>query len=343
MSDPIVSGRFCRIHDGRPFAATVRVRVERRSGSPGVSLDLTGSGVSRQGDVESPSGPCEAWRQAAREGAAFALRAVGASDAQVTIVSIEGRSATDTTAATVAAAAADAVHQAFGVAPTRERDLRLAALVANSWAAPDRVPNLDAEVDGLDSELHLWTRPGVLAGSVGGPGRPPAQRPGDPSANRFALGLAGLALLSALQGAWFAERLGGVEDLGACLASALALVAVVTGFVARSVRSATAIATVVFGSSLLGLWVGEREARNAFHTCFAEGPEVLAALHEWKDATGEFPERLTELGIRLPCRRWLRGTLLRYRRADGGFYLSFSDWLVHHAADQTSVGFDGSK
>lgn len=148
MSKEMATGKFRRIHEGRPFAAIVTISVERPSREPGVRLDLCGSGFRSQGDMESapPQGPYEDWREAAVRGAAFALRLASAVDACVTITAIEGRAFTDTTAATVAAAAVDAVCQALGVTPPEEVQRRLTALVLQSWSAPERVPDLEAEL-----------------------------------------------------------------------------------------------------------------------------------------------------------------------------------------------------
>jgi len=143
-----VTGRFSRIHAGLPFAALVTVSVERPTSAPGVCLELSGSGFESQGIIESApsSGPYEDWRQAALQGVAFGLRLATVNDARVAVKAIEGRAGTDTTAATVAAAAFIAVCQAFGFVPAGEVQRGLEALVFRSWSTPERVPDLDAEL-----------------------------------------------------------------------------------------------------------------------------------------------------------------------------------------------------
>ena len=88
----------------------------------------------------------------------------------------------------------------------------------------------------------------------------------------------------------------------------------------------------------LGLRVG-----GTYNLCLTSGQPVLSALRAHRTVTGSFPDRLSELPMRMPCQRWVRGTLLEYQRTSSGFRLEFSDWLTSHSADETSSGFRASK
>lgn len=146
MTAPCIIGRFHRIHAGLPFVAAVTVSVERPASEPGVRLELKGRGFTSQGAIESapPSGPYEDWRSAALHGVAFALRVASVCDARVVVMSIEGRTGTDTTAATVAAAAFIAVCGAVGFVPEADLQRRMDAVVFRSWSTPERTPDFGA-------------------------------------------------------------------------------------------------------------------------------------------------------------------------------------------------------
>lgn len=151
--------------------------------------------------------------------------------------------------------------------------------------------------------------------------------------------LLGAGLMSLLVGTWFGEGLGGVNGLVAAPSLAILVAVISVVFDWQSVWRTVGIFALALGASLAGWCMGSWEATAAYNACLTDGRSVLTALHQAKGTTGAFPESLSELPGRPPCRRWLRGTLLQYERRNSGFSLRFSDWLVSHSANETSKGF----
>ena len=87
-----------------------------------------------------------------------------------------------------------------------------------------------------------------------------------------------------------------------------------------------------------GWYTGRTIVSRAFNDCVARGETVRVSLEQFRTKHGEFPKDLDRLARRdLPGQRWLRGSILAYRRTPGGYELSFSDWLVTHRATETDA------
>jgi len=73
---------------------------------------------------------------------------------------------------------------------------------------------------------------------------------------------------------------------------------------------------------LAGLGLGERQFARAWDDCIARGETVRAALLA---RDGDYPPRLEDLGIDLPCRCGFRRTILHYLSNERGFQLWFTN------------------
>jgi hypothetical protein len=80
---------------------------------------------------------------------------------------------------------------------------------------------------------------------------------------------------------------------------------------------------------LLGLFLGQRQFDAAWRDCIANGERVRTALLA---LDGEYPNRLEELPIELPCHCGFRRTILHYLSNDRGFRL----WMTNER--ETWVG-----
>jgi hypothetical protein len=73
---------------------------------------------------------------------------------------------------------------------------------------------------------------------------------------------------------------------------------------------------------LAGLLIGQRQFERAWRDCVARGEQVRIALVE---TNGDYPARLEELDLDLPCRCGLRPTILHYLSNERGFRL----WMTN--------------
>jgi hypothetical protein len=80
-----------------------------------------------------------------------------------------------------------------------------------------------------------------------------------------------------------------------------------------------------------GLIAGQRQFDAAWRDCIANGERVRSALVARQ---GDYPARLEELPIALPCRAGLRRTILHYLSNDRGFRL----WITNDR--ETWMGTD---
>ena len=100
-------------------------------------------------------------------------------------------------------------------------------------------------------------------------------------------------------------------------------------------------ALVMAGLFSAGWYGGIVELERAFEECVARGETVRAALDRHRAATGDYPESLARLPDGpMPGRRLLRPDLMEYRRADGGYELSFSDAVATMSATHERGFFD---
>ena len=130
-----------------------------------------------------------------------------------------------------------------------------------------------------------------------------------------ALAYAGAAFLF---GVSLGERgeLGVVQHL---FAGIIPIASIVLAIVSKQGR-----AYVLFtsGVMLLGLLLGQRQFARAWTDCIANGERVRVALLARGD---DYPARLEDLGIALPCRCVFRPTILRYLANERGFRL----WMTN--------------
>ena len=137
------------------------------------------------------------------------------------------------------------------------------------------------------------------------------------SSSRFiaALAYAGAAFL-------FGLALGERGELGVVqyvFAAVIPLVTIVMTVLAKQGRAyVLATGLVMFG----GLVLGQRQFAHAWDDCLANAGIVRSALLAHSD---DYPARLEDLGIELPCRCGLRPTILHYLSNDRGFRLWFTN------------------
>ena len=80
---------------------------------------------------------------------------------------------------------------------------------------------------------------------------------------------------------------------------------------------------VITGALMLGgLLLGQSQFRHAWEDCLTRGHEVRAALLARE---GDYPTRLEDLGVALPCRAGFRTTILHYLSNERGFRLWMSN------------------
>ena len=131
-----------------------------------------------------------------------------------------------------------------------------------------------------------------------------------------ALAYAGAAFL-------FGMALGERGELGIVqhiFTAVIPLAAIVIAVVAKRNR-AHIVATGT--AMLLGLLLGQRQFERAWNECLTRGHEVRHALLQ---RHGDYPVRLEELDIDLPCRAGFRTTILRYLSNERGFRL----WMTNN-------------
>ena len=87
---------------------------------------------------------------------------------------------------------------------------------------------------------------------------------------------------------------------------------------------------VTGAAMLLGVLLGQRQFDRAWNECLTRGHEVRNALLQ---RDGDFPARLEDLGMELPCRCGLRTTILHYLSNERGFRL----WITNN---REVVSFD---
>jgi len=149
------------------------------------------------------------------------------------------------------------------------------------------------------------------------------------------LGVVLLAIVVLLGGEWLGEGLDDPLDNLLALASLAVTSAIWVAWLfgpgwRRRLVAAFSIATL----ACLGFWSGDRVSTRAFNSCVERAEEVRVALAAHKSRTGRYPGTLQELGVAIPGRRVLRGSILVYEPNGNGYALSFSDWLVTHSATE---------
>ena len=130
-----------------------------------------------------------------------------------------------------------------------------------------------------------------------------------------ALAYAGAAFL-------FGVALGGRGELGVVqhvFTAVIPLAAIVIAVFAKRNRAHIVLTGALM---LLGVLLGQRQFERAWNECLTRGHEVRAALLQ---RDGDYPARLEELDIDLPCRCGFRTTILHYLSNERGFRLWYTD------------------
>jgi hypothetical protein len=130
-----------------------------------------------------------------------------------------------------------------------------------------------------------------------------------------ALAYAGAAFL-------FGVSLGERGELGVVQHLFAAVIPVTSLILAIFSKQGRAYVFLTGGAMLLGLILGQRHFDAAWRDCITNGERVRTALLQ---RDGDYPARLEELGIELPCRCGFRTTILRYLSNDRGFRL----WMTN--------------
>ena len=86
------------------------------------------------------------------------------------------------------------------------------------------------------------------------------------------------------------------------------------------------IAVLATGLAMMGgVLLGQQQFARAWEDCTQGAQIVHTALVDHRARTGDFPSRLEELPIELPCRAGYRKTILHYLSNDRGFRLWYSN------------------
>lgn len=121
----------------------------------------------------------------------------------------------------------------------------------------------------------------------------------------------------------FGMILGERGELGivqSIFAGVIPLATIVMTFVAKQGRAYVLATGLVM---LAGLLLGQHQFSRAWDDCVARADTVRTALLARDD--GDYPARLEDLGIALPCRCGFRPTILHYLANDRGFRLWYSN------------------
>jgi hypothetical protein len=90
-------------------------------------------------------------------------------------------------------------------------------------------------------------------------------------------------------------------------------------------RGARLDVTLTGAAMLAGLLLGQRSFRIAYDECLREGPRVRAAIAGYRAQHDNYPARLEDLDLELPCDCILRDTILHYLSNDRAFRLWISN------------------
>lgn len=135
-----------------------------------------------------------------------------------------------------------------------------------------------------------------------------------------ALAYAGAAFL-------FGLALGERGELGVVQYVFLIMIPIATFVLALFARQGRAEVALTGLAMLGGVWLGQLAFARAFEECRTRAPLVRAAIIQHHARTGDYPARLRDLKIELPCSCVLRKTILHYFGGDRGFVL----WMTNGA------------
>lgn len=137
-----------------------------------------------------------------------------------------------------------------------------------------------------------------------------------------ALAYAGAAFL-------FGMALGERGELGVVQYIFLAVIPLSTIVLAFISREGRAYVFLTGLTMFAGVVTGQKQFERAWGDCLARAEIVRTALLA---TNGDYPARLEELGLDLPCRCGFRTTILHYLSNDRGFRLWFSNDRERHVA-----------
>ena len=144
-----------------------------------------------------------------------------------------------------------------------------------------------------------------------------------------ALAYAGAAFL-------FGVAMGERGELGIVQYVFMAVIPVTAIALTLKARHARFEVMLTGAAMLAGLFLGQRAFREAYAECGAQGPLVAAALVNYRAAHDDYPSRLEQLDLELPCDCILRDTILHYLSNERAFKL----WITN---DAQTVSFTASE
>ena len=133
----------------------------------------------------------------------------------------------------------------------------------------------------------------------------------------------------------FGLALGERGELGVVQYVFTAVIPIATVILAWLSRGARFDVFLTGFAMLAGLLLGQRAFRQAFDRCAAEGEIVRTAIVQYRAQRGDYPSRLEELDLELPCDCILRDTILHYLSNERAFRLWITD-------DRSTVTFTAS-
>ena len=133
-----------------------------------------------------------------------------------------------------------------------------------------------------------------------------------------ALAYAGAAFL-------FGLVLGERGELGVVQYVFLIVIPIATFVLALFARQGRVEVALTGLAMLAGVWLGQLAFARAFDACLTRAPLLRAAIIQHHVRTGDYPTRLQDMQMDLPCSCVLRKTILHYFGGDRGFRL----WMTN--------------
>ena len=133
----------------------------------------------------------------------------------------------------------------------------------------------------------------------------------------------------------FGIALGERGELGVVQYVFIAVIPIATVILAWLSRGARFDVFLTGLAMLAGLLLGQRAFREAYQECGTEGRIVSARIVQYRAHHDDYPSRLEELDMDLPCDCILRDTILHYLSNERAFRL----WITN---DRTTVTFTAS-
>jgi hypothetical protein len=101
----------------------------------------------------------------------------------------------------------------------------------------------------------------------------------------------------------------------------------------RGLAIAILLGLITFGAA----YAGRQCFARAYNGCVGNADDIKGTLDRYRRTRGRYPSRLTDALPQPPCKRCLRGTILRYASDGPHYVMSFSDAVVSwETTDHTS-------